>query len=450
MENNSGQAHDQCGSPEHGLHRRRFLEGLGGGVGAISAASWAGLFSNPVFAEQTKRKQKRCILLWLCGGPSQFESWDPKPGRITGGPFKSIPTSLLGYHVSELMPNCAKIMHKLAVVRSMKTDLENHNTAIDLLNRGDKPRPPFVRPTLGSVLGQQLGQLDSPIPNFILLDPCPEGNEFKGFKAGNWAGWLGAEYGPVRLGGQYKLPDVKRLPDITSTDHEEREALRRFIGRKYENDRLSAAASSQNAAFARVKGLMSCADLFDLERLPQKDRDRYGPGTFGLHTLLSRHLVENGAPFVMVANGMPWDSHVFHNEIYQMVIPDLDNIIYQLVTDLEERGMLDDTLVIWGGEFGRTPMVESNPTLNRSKGRDHHPQAFSLWMAGGGVKGGTTLGATDELGFHITDRPVHIHDLQATLLHLLGLDHERLTFHHAGRDYRLTDVHGKVVKEILA
>ena len=154
MENKSGQAHDQCGSPEHGLHRRRFLEGLGGGVGAISAASWAGLFSNPVFAEQTKRKQKRCILLWLCGGPSQFESWDPKPGRITGGPFKSIPTSLPGYHVSELMPNCAKIMHKLAVVRSMKTDLENHNTAIDLLNRGDKPRPPFVRPTLGSVLGQ--------------------------------------------------------------------------------------------------------------------------------------------------------------------------------------------------------------------------------------------------------------------------------------------------------
>ncbi|MGB0550868.1 MAG: DUF1501 domain-containing protein, partial [Limisphaerales bacterium] len=121
-----------------------------------------------------------------------------------------------------------------------------------------------------------------------------------------------------------------------------------------------------------------------------------------------------------------------------------------LVQDLKQRGLLDDTLVIWGGEFGRTPMVESNPTLNRSKGRDHHPQAFSLWLAGGGVKGGMTLGATDELGFHITDRPVHIHDLQATLLHLMGLDHERLTFHHAGRDYRLTDVHGKVVKEIVA
>ena len=310
MENNSGQAHDQCGSPEHGLHRRRFLEGLGGGVGAISAASWAGLFSNPVFAEQTKRKQKRCILLWLCGGPSQFESWDPKPGRITGGPFKSIPTSLPGYHVSELMPNCAKIMHKLAVVRSMKTDLENHNTAIDLLNRGDKPRPPFVRPTLGSVLGQQLGQLDSPIPNFILLDPCRRGMSSRVLRQATGPdGWVPST---ARFGWAASTScRTSRLPDITTTDHEEREALRRFIGRKYENDRLSAAASSQNAAFARVKGLMSCADLFDLERLPQKDRDRYGPGTFGLHTLLSRHLVENGAPFVMVANGMPWDSHVF-------------------------------------------------------------------------------------------------------------------------------------------
>ena len=310
-----------------------------------------------MFAEQTKRKQKRCILLWLCGGPSQFELGS-QAGPITGGPFKSIPTSLPGYHVSELMPNCAKIMHKLAVVRSMKTDLENHNTAIDLLNRGDKPRPPFVRPTLGSVLGQQLGQLDSPIPNFILLDPCPEGNEFKGFKAGNWAGWLGAEYGLVRLGGQYKLPDVKRLPDITTTDHEEREALRRFIGRKYENDRLSAAASSQNAAFARVKGLMSCADLFDLERLPQKIATVTAGNIRTAHAAVAA-LVENGAPFVMVANGMPWDSHVFHNEIYQMVIPDLDNIIYQLVTDLEERGMLDDTLVVAMGEFGRTPGIRA-------------------------------------------------------------------------------------------
>ena len=253
------------------------------------------------------------------------------------------------------MPQCASIADQLAIIRSMKTEPTEHFQAIDLLNRGAAPRPPFVRPTLGSVLGEQLGQLESPIPNFILLDPCPEGNEFKSFKAGNWAGWLGAEYGPVRLGGSYKIPDVHQLADITSEDHEEREALRKFFSRKFENERSSAAAASQNAAFERVRGLMSCADLFDLERLPQKDRERYGQGTFGQHTLLARHLVENGAPFVMVANGMPWDCHVFQHEIYQMLVPDLDNIIFQLITDLKDRDMLDNTLVVMMGEFGRTP-----------------------------------------------------------------------------------------------
>ena len=194
------------------------------------------------------------------------------------------------------------------------------------------PRPPFVRPTLGSVLAQQLGQLDSPIPNFILFDPCPEGNEFKEFKAGNWAGWLGAQYGPVRVGGEYKIENVARAADISADDHEARNALRRFLTKKYENERHSAAAASQNAAFERVKGLMSCAHLFDLEKLPAKDRERYGPGAFAQHALQARHLVENGAPFVMVANGMPWDSHVFHNEIYQMLVPEMDRGLQSLPT----------------------------------------------------------------------------------------------------------------------
>ena len=181
-----------CGSPDHGIHRRKFLQGIT--AGAMSTFSWSGLFSVPAFAEIAKRKQKHCILLWLCGGPSQFETWDPKPGKSTGGPFKSIPTKIPGVHFSELMPSCSSIADKLAVVRSMKTAQKEHTQAINLLQRGNKVRPPFVRPTVGSVLAQQLGQVGSKIPNFILLDPCPEGNEFKGFKAGNWAGWLGAEY----------------------------------------------------------------------------------------------------------------------------------------------------------------------------------------------------------------------------------------------------------------
>jgi hypothetical protein len=281
-----------CTPPEHTLHRRLFLQGLAG-AGASSMLSWSSLFNIQAFAEQAKKQQKHCILLWLCGAPSQFETWDPKPNSIYGGPFRDIPTKLPGIHFSELMPQCASIADKLAIIRSMKTKPSEHLEGIDLLNRGAEPRAPFIRPTLGSVLGQQLGHLDSPIPNFILLDPCPEGNEFKTFKAGNWAGWLGAQYAPFRAGGEFTSADASRLPDMTTEDQEEREAFRRFLTRKFENERQSAAAASQNAAYARVKGLMSCAHLFDLERLPAKDRERYGPGAFAQHTLLARNLVEN-------------------------------------------------------------------------------------------------------------------------------------------------------------
>lgn len=405
-----------CGGPDHALHRRKFLQGTVSAAGALSLMSWGGLFSLPAFAEQVKRTQKRCILLWLCGAPSQFETWDPKPGRPSGGPFRSIPTKLPGIHFGELMPRCASIADKLAVVRSMKTNQSEHLQGIDLLNRGAGPRPPFVRPTLGSVLAQQLGHLDNPIPNFILLDPCPEGNEFKEFKAGNWAGWLGAQYGPVRVGGEYKIENVLRQADLTTDDHEARNVLRRFFTRKFENERRSAAASSQNAIFERVKGLMSCAHLFDIEKLPAKDREKYGPAAYGLHALLARHLVENGAPFVMVANGMPWDSHVFHNEIYQMLVPELDRVLFHLVNDLEERGMLDSTLVIAMGEFGRSPW------MNHARGRDHYPNAWSLMMTGCGIRKGVVVGATDIDGVDVAERPFNEKNLFATIFSALGLD----------------------------
>jgi hypothetical protein len=319
-------------------------------------------------------------------------------------------------HFCELMPRCASIADKIAVVRSMKTSQSEHLQGINLLNRGAAPRPPFIRPTLGSVLAQQLGQLDSPIPNFILLDPCPEGNEFKEFKAGNWAGWLGAQYGPVRVGGEYRIENVARAADISADDHEARNALRRFLTKKYENERRSAAASSQNAAFERVKGLMSCAHLFDMEKLPAQDRDRYGPGAFAQHALQARHLIENGAPFVMVANGMPWDSHVFHNAIYQMLVPEMDRVVFNLLPDLEVRGLLDQTLVIAMGEFGRTPW------MNHARGRDHYPNAWSLMLAGCGIKRGVVVGATDEDGVDVAEKPFNEKNLFATIFSALGID----------------------------
>jgi hypothetical protein len=404
-----------CGGADHELHRRLFLEGSLA-AGAASLLSFSGLFSVPAFAAEAKRQQKHCILLWLCGAPSQFETWDPKPGRPSCGPFRSIPTRLPGVHFSELMPQCAAIADRLTVIRSMKTAESEHFQAIDLLTRGDGPRPPFVRPTLGSVLGQQLAQLDSPIPDFILLDPCPEGNEYKRFKAGNWAGWLGAEYGPVRVGGEYRIENILPPEAMSEADHADREALRSFFSRKFENDRRSAAAASYNAAFQRVKGMMSCAPLFDMDRLPAPDKQRYGPGTFGLHTLLARHLVENGAPFVMVSNGMPWDCHVMNHEIHQMLVPELDRVVFHLVRDLDQRGMLENTLVIAMGEFGRTPW------LNEARGRDHYPQAWSLALAGCGIQPGVIYGATDRDGIEVADSAVDQRRLFATIFTALGLD----------------------------
>lgn len=433
----------ECPVPEHTMHRRKFLQGMAA-ASAVSIGSWAGLFSVPAFAEQAKREKKHCILLWLCGAPSQFETWDPKPGTLSGGPFRAIGTNVPGIQVSSLMPRCATIMDKLAVVRSMSTKPNEHSQGINLLNRGAEPRQPFVRPVLGSVLAQQLGHLDSAIPNFILLDPCPEGNEFKAFKAGNMAGWLGAEYGPVRAGGEYGIPDINRLADMTATDQEDREALRKFLVMKYENDHKSEAARSQNAAFERVKGLMSCAPLFDLSRFPEADRQKYGPATFGMHALLARHLVENGAPFVMVANGMPWDCHILNHETHQMLVPELDRVIFHLVNDLSERGLLDKTLIIAMGEFGRSPW------MNASHGREHYPNAWSLAMAGCGIKGGTVVGATDPQGYEVADKPFDEKNLFATIFTALGIDpYAEYDLPNLPTFHRVED-RAPVIREILA
>jgi hypothetical protein len=402
-----------CTPDEHRLHRRMFLKGLAvSGLTAVS--SFNGLFTNPVFAEAARKAQKKVILLWLCGAPSQFETWDPKPGRPSGGPFGSIPTDIPGVHFSSLMPRCAGIASQLNIIRCMHTKQSEHLQAINLLTRGNPDRAGFTRPTLGAAVSAALGQLDTKIPNYVLLDPNPEGNEFKEYKASDLAGWLGPENQPVRLGGSYT--QLRLAADGVSGDREGRDALRRYFAKKYENQRKSANAAAQNSAFEKVKGLMASADLFDLAKLPEKDRARYGPGSFGLHSLMARNLAENGAPFVMVANGMPWDNHVFQHEIHQMLVPELDRILHCLITDLQERGLLESTLVIAMGEFGRTPW------LNASRGRDHYPNAWSLMMTGCGLKRGVVVGATDEDGVDPDGRSFNEQNLFATIFRAIGID----------------------------
>ncbi len=405
----------RCRPDEHALHRRLFLKGLTGGALA-TVSSFTGLFQNPVFAAETKRAQKHCILLWLCGAPSQFETWDPKPGRPSGGPFGSIPTRIPGVHFSSLMPRCAGIADRLNIVRNMKTAQTEHLQAITLLQRGNPERAGFTRPTLGSALSQAMGQLDSPVPNFVFIDPIPGGNEFESFKAGNWAGWLGAEHAPVRIGGDYSRLVTAAADAIPEHDRESREVLRKFLTAKFARDRRSGVARSQNAAFERMRGMSASADLFDVDKLPPKDRERYGPGSFAQHALMARHLVEHGAPFVMVANGMNWDNHVFQHEIHQMLVPELDRVLFHLVNDLEQRGLLDSTLVVAMGEFGRTPW------MNPARGRDHYPNAWSMMMTGCGLKRGIVTGATDIDGVDVDGKAHNEQNLFATIFTALGID----------------------------
>lgn len=415
MPDSKNSTRPDCGSIDHRLHRRLFLEGLTG-TAAISAGSFGGLFGVDAFAAQAAAEETKCILLWLCGAPSQFETWDPKPRRPSGGPFQSTRSVIPGVHVSELMPQTASILDRFSLIRSMKTEPSEHFQAIDMLTRGEGPRPPFTRPILGSVVAKQLGHLDRDIPQFVFLDPCPEGNEFKTFKTRDWPGWLGTEHGPVRAGGTYGIADQDLPEGLSDLEHAERDALRQFLSKRYASRRQSAAVDSYNTAFKRVRGLMRCAPLFDLERLPERDRERYGPGTFGLHCLLARHLIEHGTTFAMVANGMPWDCHVMNHEIHQMLVPELDRILYHLITDLEDRGLLEKTLVIVMGEFGRTPW------LNPARGRDHYPNAWSLALAGCGIQRGAVYGATDRDGVDVAENPVDQRRLFATIFSALGID----------------------------
>src|SRR5947208_711481 len=268
-----------CTPDEHRLHRRLFLKGLAAS-GATAVTSFTGLFTHPAFAAAAKKAEKKVILLWLCGAPSQFETWDPKPGRPSGGPFGSIPTSVPGVRFSSLMPQCASIAHRLNVVRCMRTKQTEHLQAINLLTRGNPDRAGFTRPTLGAAVSAALGAVDTKLPHFILLDPNPRGNEFEAYKASDLSGWLGPEHAPVRLGGAFT--QLGRAADAVAGDKEDRLALRRYLAKRYENEHASRAAAAQNVAFEKMNGLAASADLFDIAKLPEADRGRYGPGTFGL------------------------------------------------------------------------------------------------------------------------------------------------------------------------
>ena len=440
--------------------RRGFLQSLASGVGGLGLASF--LCSDAVLGADLARphfapKAKRVIFLLMAGGPSHLDLLDPKPAiaksagqrpdgvalrteRVTGGllpsPFAFEKCGQSGIDVSELMPNLRGCVDDLCVLRGVYGSNPNHGPATNFMISG---RIDQTHPSLGAWVSYGLGTVNRNLPGFVSL-----GNSFGSSRNG----YLPGEHQGTPIDTDKPSPDQMirhlRNPKLDRAAQERQlEFLRRsneaHLADRGEDALLEARIRSMETAFRMQT---AAPEVFDIRKEDAATRELYGEGKFANTCLLARRLVENGVRMVQVVNG-GWDHHSDISKEIRKKSKEIDRPIAGLLTDLKRRGLLDDTLVIWGGEFGRTPVSENGD------GRDHNPFGFTMWMAGGGVKGGLVHGATDEFGFKAVEGRVGVHDLHATILHLLGLDHEKLTYRYSGRDFRLTDVAGEVVREIL-
>jgi len=456
------------------------LAGVLGAEGLLTAAPAAAAAPplNPLAPKKPHfpAKAKRVIFLFMNGGPSHVDTFDPKPklneyhgkvlpvdnlkterktGAALGSPFKFQKYGQSGIEVSDLFPHVAKHVDDMAIIRSMHADVPNHEPSLLLMNCGEARQ---IRPSMGSWTVYGLGTENQNLPGFIAM--CPGGfpiQETQNWQAGFLPGVLAGTYIDPRNENVEKL--IENVRHHWATPESQRAQLdlvqklnKRHLEQRGKDAPLEARIQSLELAF-RMQS--DATDAFDVSREPQAIQDMYGPGVFARQCLMARRLAERGVRFIQLYHGagQPWDHHDDLEQGHRNLARECDQAIGALLTDLKQRGMLEETLVIWGGEFGRTPVVElPTPGANAGKmnGRDHNHYGFSMWMAGGGVKGGTVYGATDEFGFRAEVDPVHVHDLHATILHLLGFDHTKFTYRHAGRDFRLTDVHGNVVKALIA
>jgi hypothetical protein len=428
-----------CGSSLHIMDRRGFL-----GVAAAGAAAFAAdmtqlnVLQHPLLAGELKKQQKRCLLLWLAGGASQLETWDPKPGTLTGGPFRAIPTSVPGIHISELMPQMAQRMKHTCIIRSLNTRIGDHGGGAQLMMRGRRDEPNLKYPDLGAVLARELGRRDSQVPDYVSFYFATEG---RNMSLGT-AGFLGSRYAPMELYTSMVPENIRRLDGINDLDHKQRAELRDLLSKQFAQGRASSSLGSHNAAYQRVRGLMASEKLFDATQEPPKIRDRYGPTLFGEQVMVARRLIEAGVPFVRVARAW-WDSHGQNFETHQELVPELDHVMAALLDDLQERGLLEHTLVITLAEFGRTPRI--NPSL----GRDHFATAWSATLSGCGIQGGSVWGKTDAQGERVVDGEVGAAELFATIYRALGINHQK-NYHIGSRPVPLTEPGTKPIKAVLA
>ncbi len=429
-----------CGSPEHPrLTRRGFLGGLATAGAAAFAADMTQLsvLGAPDVAADLLKNQKRCIMLWLAGGASQLETFDPKPGAATGGPFRAIQTSVPGIQISELMPKMAKRLKDTCIIRSLNTRNGDHGGAAMMMMRGRPNEANLAYPDLGAVLAKEYGLPDSPAPDYVSFYFATEGRNM----APGATGFLGSRYASMDM---YKgnIPDNMRKPaSLTDVDHRERAELRDELSKHFEQGRAAYALDSHAEAYKRVRGLMGSEKLFNVELEPQKVRDRYGPTLFGEQTLIARRLVEGGVPFVRVGRAW-WDSHGQNFETHSEMVPELDHVMSTLLDDLEERGVLKDTLVVTLAEFGRTPQI------NASLGRDHFASAWSCTLSGAGIKGGSLYGKTDPTGNRVIEGEVGAAQVFATIYKALGIDPQK-NYYVGSRPVPLTNPGTKPIKEVL-
>ena len=426
-----------CGSPEHTLNRRMFLKG---GVATALATGLSSLEipAPSLWADELKKQQKHVLLLWLAGGASQLETWDPKPGRPTGGPFKAIPTIVPGIHICELMPKMAKLVNKVGIIRSLDTKIGEHGQASALIQRGRNAEAEVAYPDFGTVVARELAPANCPVPEYVSFYLATEGQ-----RSGRPdSGFLGSRYAAMTLEKSAKPENIDLPAGLTEKEHLEREHLRQFLSDRFNRERNADAVQGYNGSFGRVQGLMKSDKLFNLDNEPPAMRDRYGKTDFGQHALIGRRLLEAGVPMVKVGRAW-WDSHADNFESHRELVSELDHVMSTLILDLEARGLLESTLIVTLSEFGRTPVI------NKDVGRDHFASAWSCSLTGCGIKGGTVHGKTDENGTTVADGKVGAPEVVATIYKALGINYKK-NYYLGPRPIPLVAEHTEPIKTVLA
>jgi hypothetical protein len=422
-----------CGTAEHMISRRSFLGTASAGLGL--ASGFAGLVQPAVAADLAKR-ERQVLLVWLHGGASQLETWDPKPGTDTGGPFRSVETSVPGLRISELMPLTARQMHRMALVRGVNTKEDDHGKGYYYMHTGRREVPGQEYPHLGSLAARFMTKAQDPLPGYVHIQPGGGG------LSGREAAFLGPKYGSLVLGNGNAPANITRPGSLDATAAAKRDLLRHHLNDRFAHRRRTAETDAYTTTYEQAIQLMERREVFDVTKEPPRDLDRYGTHDFGRHCLLARRLLESGVTFVKVTHSN-YDTHNENFDFHLEQVGEFDQSFSALLDDLAQRGRLEHTLVVVMSEFGRTPRI------NHLYGRDHWSAAWSVALAGAGIKPGVVLGKTNANGTAVVDGQVNAGNLFHTYLRAVGLDPSE-TFEANGRTVQVADPAVSAIKELLA